>query len=696
MQLKISYTILFLLFTTLGFSQIVNDDCISAIELPSVTDWCSNPGELTTVGSTASGLNASCFPNGVDVFDAWFSFTAIANTINISVIGNVDLSPGGTLVQPQLAVYSGDCINGLNEVGCFSDGFNNGIAETFITNLTPGVTYFIQVSARGSFVGTYQLCLNNFNAPPEPEGDCISAAVLCDKSSFSVEFLLGGGNDITELADASCLQNCGGTDESSSAWYKWTCDQAGTLTFTLTPNSPQDDLDFVLYELPNGIDDCNGKEELRCMASGENVGEALAGWVACTGSTGIGVGNEDTGEGCGCAAGDNNFVAPINMEAGKSYALIVSNFSDSGSGFSINWGGTGTFLGPDVDFALQPDTNIECDESVAIVDASAFGAGSIVGWSWSFGAGAIPANAFTPGPHNVEFASFGPKLITLTVESDGGCFVTKTIPLNVRECCIIPTDLEIQLVEAIDPLCAGEASGMITVEGFNGDPDYTYSLNNGTPRTFPVWGGLTAGTYEILIQDIKGCQSTLIVTLNDPPAVIVDAGPDITVNLGEEVNLTAVAQPAMDIISLGWSGDSTLTCFDCPNPTATPFQTTQYTATAINDVGCEGFDNMIVEVRDVRPIYIPNVISPNNDGNNDLFHIFGNAAAVEITEIRIFNRWGAVIYEEQNLPLGQNSRGWDGTFKGQQLTSDVFAFYAIIRFIDDKEILYEGDITIMR
>ena len=155
MYLKYLILSIFLLVSVFVWAQPANDDCTSAIELPSVTDYCSNPGEFSTIGATVSGTNPMCFPNGVDVLDVWFSFTAIANTVNVNVIGDVPNSTGGTILSPQLAVYTGDCINGLTEFGCFSDAFNNNFSETFLPGLTPGQTYFIQVSARAAGSGTF-------------------------------------------------------------------------------------------------------------------------------------------------------------------------------------------------------------------------------------------------------------------------------------------------------------------------------------------------------------------------------------------------------------------------------------------------------------------------------------------------------------------------------------------------------------
>src|SRR5690606_21240626 len=185
--------------------------------------------------------------------------------------------------------------------------------------------------------------------------------------------------------------------------------QPGTLSFTLTPNKPSDDLDFAVFELPGGPDDCNNKVMLRCMASGENVGEPFENSEPCTGPTGLSLTSTDLEEFPGCQPGNDNFVAALNMEAGKTYALIVNNFSNSGSGFSITWGGTGTFKGPLADFEIEPSEGVACEEDLLLVDVSSSQLGSIVAWNWNFGEGAVPQTAQTAGPHDISYLSVGKK-----------------------------------------------------------------------------------------------------------------------------------------------------------------------------------------------------------------------------------------------------------------------------------------------
>jgi len=998
MKLLRHYTTLLLsVFATALLAQPVNDECTNAIPLTDVSSWCSDVGEFTNVASTPSALaNPTCFPNNQTVNDVWFSFVAEATDVNISVTGNTSVNPGGTLRNPQFALYSGDCDN-LTAIACASDALSSHFAQSFGGPLNIGETYYIRVSARSAFRGTFRLCINNYNEVPTPSGDCPTGVILCDKSPFTVGFVTGIGSINDQLGNVGCNNATCNISESSSSWYKWTCLASGTLTFSLTPLNLADDLDFVVYELPNGIDNCAGKQPLRCMAAGENVGEPLSNWVICTGATGLREGEADANETCGCPAGNNNFISPINMVAGRSYALVVNNFSNSGSGFSVQFGGTGTFLGPTANFSITPQATVCVGESITLTDLSTF-SGTLVGWSWNFGAQAVPATANTQGPHTVSFDRPGLKSIRLVVESDGGCLVTKILTVLV-ECCdghfnvgatvtntdcpsaatgaidlsansgygpydylwsngavtqdlsnipagnytvtvtdeatcravetitvggppafafdtlvtmptcnggidgavtlvvtggtppyqynwqntgftnnnflnnimqgdyqvtvrdqnnctvslVLPVrELELQLdptvqaitrpscfgfsdgrivlvinnglgpyqydwndgngfvnansmsglsagtyqvevrdanlcagffefvledypplaltfdtqniscngesdgrVEAIatggtgtyayqwsnnqntqvisqlpagnyfvtvtdsngcvisgdttlteppllilelgevvNNICFGESEGSISVLASGGTPLYEYSINNSSFQLEPLFEGLPAGDYEILVMDAMGCTDTVNAEVTEPIQLIVDAGPNQFIDLGFSTRIFAVSN--YDPVTFEWTPVDSLSCTTCPNPEANPVNTTTYRVTVVNEAGCIAFDDLTIFVVKNRPIYIPNAISPNGDGINDGFTLFTGPAALRIQSLKIFNRWGGLIYVGTNIVPNEPALGWDGTFDGQPVDMGVFVYLAEVEFIDGVVIEYKGDVTVVR
>ncbi|MFK8104902.1 MAG: gliding motility-associated C-terminal domain-containing protein [Saprospiraceae bacterium] len=691
-KIRTILTIVFALALGLTYAQPSYDECNSSFILTDLNNWCSSPDMFTNVAATASPVASPfCFPTVPESHDVWFTFIAQAVSLNLRVIGDTPINRGGSLLSPQIALYVGDCNGGLTELECISDAFNNNIVETFGGPLVVGQSYFIRVDARNENTGSFQLCINNFNEIPDPTQDCVTGVNLCDKSPFTIQSITGSGNDPNEGLN-DCING-----EISSSWYKWTCDQAGTLSFSLTPNDLSNDIDFALYELPNGIDDCTNKQVIRCMASGENVGEPFEEWEPCTGSTGLSLGSSDTEEIAGCQDGNDNFVAAINMVAGRSYALLVNNFSNTGSGFSIEFGGTGTFLGPVPKIGLEILTEAKCEEPITVIDSSFFDAGTIVNWSWSFGAGAMPATANVQGPHTIVYNSVGTKSIVLTVETEEGCVVTEILELEIGECCQPNSDLAIDLEDSGDPLCAGDNTGFISVTGSGGTPGYNFSVDGGeTYQLISNFQNLFAGDYSVYVRDIKGCLDSLPERLVDPPELTVDAGIDETIELGYMTELNATAFPSIFTVDYLWSAPSTLTCPECPTTTAAPVNTTTYIVTVTNENGCTAQDDVVITLVKNRPIYIPNAFSPDFDGTNDYFTAFGDISALQIRTLRIFNRWGALVFEANNIPLNQEPLGWDGSFRGRTLPPNVFAYAIEVEFLDNVVILYKGDITLIK
>ncbi len=449
-MLKNLLSISFFFCTSLAlFAQPGNNTCSSATTLKNVSNWCSSPAEFSNKYATPSGQNrANCFfgdSNDRDN-DVWFKFIAKGNTLNVSVVGRIAKSPKGTLEYPQVAVYKGSCSRGLEEVGCFSDADGHHIAEVY-ASLTIGETYYIRVDGKYNRTGTFQLCVNNYNSVPSPSGDCGSGVVLCDKSSFTVPKMVGIGKyrdpiGITCLADG----------ESSSAWYKWTCAESGTLTMDLIPVNPSDDIDFALFWLPGGLEDCSFKIILRCMASGESLDKPYAEWKRCTGATGLRTGSSDFQEAAGCENWtDDNYLAALQMEKGKSYALLVNNYHNTGNGFSIKFGGTGTFEGPKAHFKVSK-LNIPVETELKVWNVSSF-EGKIVKYEWDFGMDASPRTHKGWKAPNVTYSTPGQKSISLTVETDRGCVVTKVRNIKVLpKPKVPPKPKEEEVVAKTDPV----------------------------------------------------------------------------------------------------------------------------------------------------------------------------------------------------------------------------------------------------
>lgn len=679
-------------------AQPANDDCFTPIELnTNLGQFCTEVGELSNIGATLSDVPLPPnWPPNNNMADIWISFRASAQAATFTITGATNFMPGGTMTSPQMALYVGVCGN-LTEVNSASDGLNVNSLELTVDGLIPGQRYYLRISARQAIQGTFQLCINSFQPAPSPEADCADAVLLCDQTPFTVERLVGTGADVNEIGSLGlCLP-----DELASSWYKWICEDPGTLTFVLTPNNPADDLDFILFELPDGLDDCANKSAIRCMASGENVDQPPGDWVRCTGPTGLRLGDPDLVEGQGCAEpSNNNFLKEVDMVAGRAYALMINNFSESGQGFSIEFGGTGTFVGPKAEINIvdgQTLDSIECDKTFTLQETINFPSGSITSIDWQFGVDAIPSSVTGGGPHNVTYSSIGKKTITLALKSDRGCFYYETLEIDVAACCDDIVGYNISLDSVTNLICAGVPTGEIAVSGNGGEPFYEFSLNGDLWQFNDLFQDLPAGDYDVFIRDRKGCQDTLRTTLTEPEPLMVDAGPDQVIGLGCPVLISATVVPGTSTVVYKWS--STDTAFMDPamaSFTTFPPGEATYTVMVSDDAGCEATDEVLISSDGLRPVFIPNAFSPNNDGINDFFTVFSNKATREIISLQVFDRWGGKVFEQTNFPTNEVTMGWDGTANGQILNPGTYAYVAKVLFVDGVEMVYHGDINLIK
>jgi gliding motility-associated-like protein len=689
-RMKHYITIYLLLLGCSLSGQVLNDDCQFATFISDVDGYCSSPAEYTNLGATADpSFPDICFLNYTN--GVWFSFIPKEPAINVRVFGSgIGIN---TMRFPRMALFS-SC---GNFVTC-SPGKSQSSDEFVVSNLTIGQVYYLMIESAPNVEGTFQLCIDDFTPTPSPESDCDKAVVLCNKDPFSVESLNSQGDDPNE-ANGSCI---GG--ELASSWYLWECDQSGTLTMELIPSNlgieaEVDDLDFVIFELPGGVADCENRIEIRCMGSGANVTngqtDPLATWALCNRATGLAVGETDVSEAGGCQDGSTNYIAPLDMISGTTYVMLINNFANNGLGFSLEFGGTGTFVGPEADFEIEAVAEFECDKTINFTDLSDPGVDPIVDYTWNFGNGANPSSASGPGPFSTIYDSFGDKVAALTLESSRGCLVTKVVEFYVEPCCQdintlgvngIPTDVE----------CFGDSDGQILAEGFAGNPEYQYSIDGINFQPSPRFLNLETGLYELTIVDEKGCMNMTIVDIMQPTLTIVNAGADTTIDLGYSIILDAIVDSDYFIDSISWSPlDSFLDCTECLDPEIIPPGNTTYTITVVDENGCTATDEIQLLVNLVRPVYYPNVFSPNGDNTNEFFNIFAGPAAKGIDYLKVYDRWGNLMYDGTPT-LNDRLQGWDGFFNGEPVNPGVYAWMADVIFIDNETLTFSGDVTVIR
>ena len=252
--------------------------------------------------------------------------------------------------------------------------------------------------------------------------------------------------------------------------------------------------------------------------------------------------------------------------------------------------------------------------------------------------------------------------------------------------------------ETETPTCFGDADGALIIqEVLGGEGPYLYSLDEDNFQQSSIFSQLTGGVYEVLVQDVNGCEFEIDVQVPDGNDLWLDLGDDQTIELGDEADLYALFNiPETSISDFTWNPDPIITCDSCFIQNLSPTSTNTYGATLIDENGCSTSDLVTIYVQKNRNVYIPNVFSPNLDGNNDVFMIFSGKGVAEVVSFQIYNRWGELVFQEYNFQPNNPAHGWNGKFRGTPCNSAVFVWYAEIAFEDQEIVLFKGDVTLIR
>ncbi len=183
------------------------------------------------------------------------------------------------------------------------------------------------------------------------------------------------------------------------------------------------------------------------------------------------------------------------------------------------------------------------------------------------------------------------------------------------------------------------------------------------------------------------------VTVFIYPLPTVDAGPDQRLLAGSTAQIQATGT---DIATYRWWPSETLSCPDCPNPVASMTVRTTYTVDVESKYGCRASDSVTILLYcDNSMVFIPNAFTPNSDGQNDVFYPRG--AGIEIIKtFRIYNRWGEMVFERENIELNDAKNAWDGSYKGGDPKPDVYVYIMEATCYTGENISVKGDVTIIK
>ena len=295
-------------------------------------------------------------------------------------------------------------------------------------------------------------------------------------------------------------------------------------------------------------------------------------------------------------------------------------------------------------------------------------------FSWTNDQGVIISN--TPNIENLTAGNYFLEIIT-----NEGC-------ISNYEFEVLQPDEITLVVDTEDIQCEGEL-GQISIVATGGMPGYLYSIDGTTFLQESIFD-VPIGNYEITVIDANFCEQTISsVIIEEEEEWILQIVPSSTIiQLGETVQLNLISNQNLNNATINWMPPEILNCIDCLEVESELTETTNFQV-MVTVEDCVVETNIVIEVEKNRDVYIPNAFSPNGDGRNDWFEIYPGIGVDEIIDFKIFNRWGALIFDDP-------SRGWDGNFKNKPMNNGVYVWWATIRFKDGIEKQYQGEVNLTR
>lgn len=255
-----------------------------------------------------------------------------------------------------------------------------------------------------------------------------------------------------------------------------------------------------------------------------------------------------------------------------------------------------------------------------------------------------------------------------------------------------PLNLQINL-DSIS--CYNQNDGIIKIlNSSDFSQPYDIYINNSKITNQNQIDNLSPGSYVIYVRDRKGCLTDSIsITLNNPPALIIELGNDLDVLKGTKIHLDLQSNRKLQLVF--WQPSNLINCNNCNSVDFIVDNNTWVYAQAIDERNCIQFDSIFIRARSSNKFFVPNSFSPNGDNINDYFYIIGSDDAV-VEALLIFDRWGEKIFEANNFPVNIPTKGWNGTFKGQKINPGVFVYIAYIKDSNNQVTELKGNLTLIR
>ncbi len=257
-------------------------------------------------------------------------------------------------------------------------------------------------------------------------------------------------------------------------------------------------------------------------------------------------------------------------------------------------------------------------------------------------------------------------------------------------------------VEVDTMACFGDRGKIVISDISGGIAPYQYSFDGGKNfSSSPIMTGLGSGQYQIIVRDANGCDNDQfpIIVLTEPPLLTVDLGPDFQMFLNTDTIVSIEGQITLsEIGSIAWK----INGVDQPDLNnqlsfSIKMNENKQISVTVSDIsGCVATDDLNINLVRLKPECLPNIFTPDIQGNGNNTFSINCDEVVQINNFRIYDRWGNMVYYQENLTPQDRNKFWDGKFAGKPAEAGVYVYRVDLTYADGSSELKAGDVTLIR
>ena len=334
------------------------------------------------------------------------------------------------------------------------------------------------------------------------------------------------------------------------------------------------------------------------------------------------------------------------------------------------------------------DDSLECfrDHEIVAINKSTLAQGAVQSRTWTTD-GKDYLNIDTL---NQVYPSANDYTIQLTIESDQGCFdsLTKAVTIYPMPVAQFTTD----------DVCLGKRTSFENLSNFEfGTMSSYWSFGDGNTSNekspFHKYGSADSFDVTLVVSSEQDCTDTIeykkVAVIHPVPKAAFDYK---KIKSWKKETQYLFSDSSIGADFLRWKIDGFLESNE--DDFQFIFQdsgTREVTLIAINEFSCSDTTSKTISVFPDLIYYIPNAITPNGDGLNDVFNVVGLGYA-DMYNLKIYNRWGELLFESNKI-----SEGWDGRFMGEYVQNGVYIYLVTFRDIGSKKRIFkDGNVTLIR